>query len=98
LDLLAESRITRAVAETTVDDMSQQISDAQHQLEPIRVADDAQQADRDAAVQAVAAGFAALLLTRDQLQQGQSTTDARSALAQADMEVTTLSTRLQEAG
>ena len=98
LDLLAESRITRAVAETTVDDMSQQISDAQHQLEPIRVAGDAQQADRDAAVQAVAAGFAALLLTRDQLQQRQSTTDARSALAQADMEVTTLSTRLQEAG
>jgi hypothetical protein len=98
LDLLAESRITRAAAETAVDDMSQQISDAQHQLEPIRVDSDAQQADRDAAVRAVAAGFEALLLTRDQLRQGQSTTDARSALAQADQEVAALSTRLQAGG
>ena len=79
LDLLAESRITRAAAETAVDDMSQQISDAHHQLEPIRVDSDAQQADRDAAVQAVAAGFAALLLVRDELRQGQGTTEARSA-------------------
>jgi hypothetical protein len=98
LDLLAGSRITRAAAETAVDDMSQQIGDAQHQLEPIRVDGDAQQADRDAAMRAVAAGVAALLQTRDELRQGQSTSDARSALAQADMEVMALSTRLQAGG
>ena len=93
-----KSRITRAAAETAVDDMSQQIGDAQHQLEPIRVDSDPLQADRDAAVRAVAAGFAALLQIRDELRQGQSTTDARSALAGADMEITTLSERLQAAG
>jgi hypothetical protein len=98
LDLLAKSRITRAAAETTVDDMSQQIGDAQSSLEPISVDDDAQQADRDATVQAVNSGLAALLLLRDQLQQGQDTTSARSAITTADRGVTDLSARLQESG
>jgi hypothetical protein len=98
LDLLAKSRITRAAAETTVDDMSQQVGDAQSSLEPISVDDDAQQADRDATVQAVNSGLAALLLLRDQLQQGQDTTSARSAITMADRELTALSERLQESG
>ena len=98
LDLLAKSRITRAAAETTVDDMSQQVGDAQSSLEPISVDDDAQQADRDATVQAVNSGLAALLLLRDQLQQGQDTTSARSAITMADRELTALSKRLQESG
>jgi hypothetical protein len=95
LDLLTESRITKAAAETAVDDMAQQISDAQRELEPITVDSDAQRADRDTTVQAVAAGFAALLLLRDQLQQEQDTTDARSALAKADKEIVAVSARLQ---
>lgn len=95
VDLLTKSGITQAAAETLVDDMSQQISDAQHQLEPIQVDDDRQQADRDATVQAIAAGFDALLLVRDQLRQGQVTTQARSAVAKADREIVTLSDRLQ---
>jgi hypothetical protein len=95
LDLLTESRITQAAAETAVDDMSQQLSDAQHQLEPIAVDDDLQQADRDATVQAIAAGFDALLLVRDQLRQGQDTRQAQSLVAQADREIVTLSDRLQ---
>jgi hypothetical protein len=98
LDLLAKSRITRAAAETAVDDMSQQIGDAQSQLEPISVDDDAQQADRDATVQAVDTGLAALLLVRDQLRQDQDTTNARSMIAEADRNITALSTRLQAGG
>ena len=98
LDLLAKARITRAAAETAMDDMSQQVGDAQSQLEPLSVDDDAQQADRDATVQAVGSGLAALLLVRDQLQQSQDTTEARSAIAQADREITALSTRLQAGG
>jgi hypothetical protein len=98
LDLLAKSRITRAAAETAVDDMSQQVGDAQSQLEPISVDDDAQQADRDATVQAVDTGLAALLLLRDQLRQDQDTANARSAISRADREITALSTRLQAGG
>jgi hypothetical protein len=98
LDLLAKARITRAAAETAMDDLSQQVGDAQSQLEPLSVDDDAQQADRDATVQAVGSGLAALLLVRDQLQQSQDTTEARSAIAQADREITALSTRLQAGG
>ena len=98
LDLLTESPITSAAAETTVDDMTQQVSDAQSQLEPIAIESDAQQAERDATVEAVADGFAALLRLRDQLQQGQDTTDARSAVAQADREIAALSARLQAGG
>jgi hypothetical protein len=98
LDLLTKSRITRAAAETSVDDMSQQIGDAQSSLEPISIDDDAQQADRDATVQAVNSGLAALLLLRDQLQQGQDTTRARSAISAADREVTALAARLQAGG
>src|SRR5215210_1702488 len=95
IDLLAKSRITRAAAETAVDDMSQQLGDAQAQLEPISVDDDAQQADRDATIQAVNSGLAALLLVRDQLRQDQDTTEARPAIAQADREITALSARLR---
>ena len=95
VDLLTKSRITQAAAETAVDDMSQQLSDAQHQLEPISVDDDLQQADRDATVQAIAAGFDAVLLVRDQLRQGQDTRQAQSLVAQTDREIVTLSDRLQ---
>jgi hypothetical protein len=95
LDLLARSRITRAAAETAVDDMSSQVSDAQSSLEPISVDDEAQQADRDATVQAVNSSLAALLLVRDQFRRGQEMTVARSAISAADQEVTDLSARLQ---
>ena len=98
LDLLAESRLTEAAAETAVDDMSQQIGDAQSSLEPISVEDDAQQADRDATVQAVTSGLTALLLLRDQLRQGQDTGGARSAIAAADRTITDLSARLRASG
>ena len=98
LDLLAESRLTEAAAETAVDDMSQQIGDAQSSLEPISVEDDAQQADRDATVQAVTSGLTALLLLRDQLRQSQDTAGARSAIAAADRTITDLSARLRASG
>ena len=98
LNLLAESRLTEAAAETAVDDMSQQIGDAQSSLEPISVEDDAQQADRDATVQAVTSGLSALLLLRDQLRQGQDTAGARSAIVEADRTITDLSARLRASG
>jgi hypothetical protein len=98
MDLLGKSRITRAAAETAVDDMSQQIGEAQSQLEPISIDDDAQQADRDATLQAVDSGLAALLLLRDQLRQDQDTANAQSAIARADREITALSSRLQAGG
>ena len=95
---MAESRLTEAAAETAVDDMSSQIGDAQSSLEPISVEDDAQQADRDATVQAVTSGLTAVLLLRDQLRQGQDTGGARSAIAAADRTITDLSARLRASG
>ncbi len=98
LDLLDRSRLTKAAAETAVDDMSQQVGDAHASLVPISVSDDAQQADRDATLQAVTSGLTALLFLRDQLKQGQDTAGARSAIAEADRTITTLEARLRAAG
>jgi hypothetical protein len=69
IELYDEQRMTRAVTETLLGDMAEQIVDAEHALEPVSVNSGQTQSERDAALAAVHAGVAAVLTSRDQLQQ-----------------------------
>jgi hypothetical protein len=87
IELYDQQRTTRAVTETLLGDMAEQMVDAERALEPVSIASEQTQADRDAALAAVQAGVAAVLTSRDQLeQQGavDNTADLESAGQQVD--------------
>jgi hypothetical protein len=87
IELYDQQRTTRAVTETLLGDMAEQMVDAERALEPVSIASEQTQADRDAALAAVQAGVAAALTSRDQLeQQGavDNTADLESAGQQVD--------------
>jgi hypothetical protein len=69
INLYDQRRSTRAATETLLDDMAKQIADAERSLEPVSVASEKTQLERDAALAAVHDGTAALLTSRDQLEQ-----------------------------
>ena len=69
INLYHQHRSTRAATETLLDDMAKQIADAERSLEPVSVANEKTQLERDAALAAIHDGTAALLTSRDQLEQ-----------------------------
>jgi hypothetical protein len=94
IELYDQQRTTRAVTETLLGDMAEQMVDAERALEPVSIASEQTQADRDAALAAVQAGVAAVLTSRDQLeQQGavDNTADLESAGQQVDAILSQLS-------
>jgi hypothetical protein len=95
LDQLDQGRTTRAVTETALEDMSKQMSDAQHAVDPIKIGSAAERADRDATSSVLAAGAAALLGARDELALHDHSA-SRDDLIAADKGVTDLLDRLRE--
>jgi hypothetical protein len=69
INLYDQHRSTRAATETLLDDMAKQIADAERSLEPVSVASEKTELQRDAALAAIDDGTAALLTSRDQLEQ-----------------------------
>jgi hypothetical protein len=69
IELYEQDRSTRAVTETLLGDMAKQVSDAQSSLEPVTVSSEQVESERDATLAAVHASAAALLTSRDQLEQ-----------------------------
>jgi hypothetical protein len=69
INLYDQRRSTRAATETLLDDMARQIADAERSLESVSVATEKTQLERDAALAAIHDGTAALLTSRDQLEQ-----------------------------
>jgi len=67
--LYDQQRSTRAATETLLDDMAKQIADAERSLEPVSVASEKTQLERDAALAAIHDGAAALLTSRDELEE-----------------------------
>lgn len=86
IELYDQKRTTRAVTETLLGDMAEQMVDAERALEPVSIASEQTQADRDAALAAVQAGVAAVLTSRDQLEQ-QGAVDNTAALESAGQQV-----------
>ena len=70
IQLYDQQRSTRAVTETVLGDMSKQAVDAERSLGSISVDSQQIKSDRDAALAAIHAGVAALLSSRDDLEQG----------------------------
>jgi hypothetical protein len=92
--LYDQQRSTRAVTETVLDDMAKQAVDAEGALEPISV-DSAQiESDRDAALAAIHAGVAALLNSRDELEQHGAVADT-AGLESAGKQVDALLNQLR---
>ena len=88
LDQLDRGRTTRAAAQTALEDMSKQVSDAQHAIDPIKIGNDAEREDRDATSAALAGGAAATLNARDELALHDRSV-SRDELIAADAVVTT---------
>ena len=87
LQLYQQQRFTRAATETVLGDMAGQITDAERALEPVKINSPQSEADRDAALAAIHAGVAALLTSRDELEQRGSvgnTTALKDAGGQVD--------------
>jgi hypothetical protein len=87
IELYDQSRSTRAVTETVLGDMAEQIVDAERALQPVKIDSEQTQSDRDAALAAVHAGVAAVLTSRDELQMHgavESTAELESAARQVD--------------
>jgi hypothetical protein len=87
IELYDQQRSTQAVTETLLGDMAEQIVDAERALEPVGIDSQQTEADRDAALAAVHAGVAAVLTSRDQLEQHgavDSTADLESAGREVD--------------
>ena len=87
IDLYDQHRTTRAATETLLDDMAKQIADAERSLEPVSVTSEKTQAERDATQAAIHVGTAALLTSRDQLDQRgavENVADLQSAAHQVD--------------
>ena len=97
LDQLDQGRTTRAATKTALEDMSKQVSDAQHTIDPIKVSSDAERADRDATSTALAVSAAAMLNARDELDLHDRAVNPAELIA-ADATVTSLLDRLQEGG
>ena len=97
LDQLDQGRATRAVTQTALEDMSKQVSDAQHAIDPIKIGSDAERADRDATTSALAAGAAAVRGARDELALHDRSA-SRDDLIVADAGITSLLDRLREGG
>jgi hypothetical protein len=75
------------VTETLLEDMAEQIVDAERALEPVTIDSEHTQSVRDAALAAIHTGGAALLTSRDQLQQRgavDNTADLEAAGHQVD--------------
>jgi hypothetical protein len=87
IELYDQSRSTRAVTETVLGDMAEQIVDAEKALQPVKIDSEQTQSDRDAALAAVQAGVAAVLTSRDELQMHgavENTAELESAARQVD--------------
>jgi hypothetical protein len=87
IELYDQQRSTRAATETLLGDMAEQIVDAERALEPVSIDSEQTESDRDAALAAVHAGVAAMLTSRDQLEQHgavDSTADLESAAHEVD--------------
>lgn len=87
IELYDQSRSTRAITETVLGDMAEQIVDAEKALQPVKIDSEQTQSDRDAALAAVHAGVAAVLTSRDELQMHgavESTAELESAARQVD--------------
>lgn len=94
IELYDQKRTTRAVTETLLGDMAEQMVDAERALEPVSIASEQTQADRDAALAAVQAGVAAVLTSRDQLEQ-QGAVDDTAALESAGQQVDAVLSQLR---
>ncbi|HET9303879.1 MAG TPA: hypothetical protein VFO20_13970, partial [Propionibacteriaceae bacterium] len=94
IELYDQQRTTRAVTETLLGDMAEQMVDAERALEPVSIASEQTQADRDAALAAVQAGVAAVLTSRDQLEQ-QGAVDNTAALESAGQQVDAVLSQLR---
>jgi alkylation response protein AidB-like acyl-CoA dehydrogenase len=68
IEVYEQGRSTRAVTETVLGDMAEQIVDAERTLESVKIDSEQTQLERDAALAAVHAGVAAVLTCRDELQ------------------------------
>ena len=95
LDQLDQGRATRAITETVLEDMSKQVSDAQHTIDPIKISSDAERTDRDATATVLAAGSAAVLEARDELALHDRSVSPDGLIA-ADVATTNLLNRLRE--
>lgn len=87
VELYDQERSTRAVTETVLGDMAEQIVDAERALEPIKIDSEQTQSNRDAALTAVHAGVAAVLTGRDELHMHgavESTAELESAAGRID--------------
>jgi hypothetical protein len=87
IELYEQHRSTRAVTETLLGDMVKQVSDAERSLEPVSISSEQIQSERDATLAAVHASAAALLTSRDQLEQHgavANTADLETAAHQLD--------------
>ena len=93
IELYDQQRTTRAVTETLLGDMAEQMVEAERALEPVSIASEQTQADRDAALAAVQAGVAAVLTSRDQLEQ-QGAVDNTADLESAGQQVDAVSSQL----
>jgi hypothetical protein len=69
IDLYDQQRSTQAVTETLLSDMAKQAVDAERALESVSVDSEQIESDRDEALAAIHAGVAALLASRDELEQ-----------------------------
>jgi hypothetical protein len=87
IELYDQQQSTRAVTETLLEDMAEQIVDAERALEPVTIDSEQTQSERDVALAAIHTGVAALLTRRDQLRQRgavDNTADLESAGRQVD--------------
>jgi hypothetical protein len=75
IELYDQQRSTRAVTETLLGDMTEQVVDAERALERVNTDNEQTESDRDAALAAIHAGVAAMLTSRDQLEQHGAATD-----------------------
>jgi hypothetical protein len=94
IELYDQQRTTRAVTETLLGDMAEQMVDAERALEPVSIASEQTQPDRDAALAAVQAGVASVLTSRDQLEQ-QGAVDNTAALESAGQQVDAVLSQLR---
>ena len=94
IQLYDQQRSTRAVTETVLGDMAKQAVDAEAALEAISVDSEQIKSDRDAALAAIHAGVAALLSSRDELEQHGAVPDT-AGLESAGQQVDALLSQLR---
>jgi hypothetical protein len=94
IQLYDQQRSTRAVTETVLGDMSKQAVDAERSLESVSVDSEQIKSERDAALTAIHAGVAALLSSRDDLEQQGAVADT-AGLESSGREVDALLNQLR---